>query len=188
MKGFCQAKSFLWFQWLVCLLFHFVLWLDELRLNEFIKSNAETVRCIFNFILSLATLLAHSKREQHAQCSQRIGDTLSCDHRECPIRLFEQFKGDAWMWVGLYHNWNDCLLYQKHQLVNKALHNLFDHFHALAIEAYTPDQWAQMDGQSNARSPKCLGGSKSSKWNHCGIPFFLNEFFLLNYCYRLISD
>lgn len=49
---------------------------------------------------------------------------------------------------------------QRHRLVNKVLREDFSSIHALSIEAYTPEQWSDMNEHSHLSSPRCLGGSK----------------------------
>lgn len=49
---------------------------------------------------------------------------------------------------------------KRHQLVNTVLKEDYTEVHAMAIEAYSPDQWEQMDGNSDVQSPNCRGGSK----------------------------
>lgn len=53
-----------------------------------------------------------------------------------------------------------CMIFQRHRLVNQILKDDFSQIHAIAIEAYTPEQWSQMDSKSDLHSPKCKGGSK----------------------------
>jgi len=48
---------------------------------------------------------------------------------------------------------------KRHQQVYRALGVLMDEIHALALHAYTPDEWASA-GQA-PDSPRCRGGSKS---------------------------
>ena len=50
--------------------------------------------------------------------------------------------------------------FQRHQLVNTVLKEDYTEVHAMAIEVYSPDQWEQMDGNSDVQSPNCRGGSK----------------------------
>ncbi|OTF78465.1 hypothetical protein BLA29_008132 [Euroglyphus maynei] len=53
---------------------------------------------------------------------------------------------------------------QRHRKVVEILREEFPNIHALAIEAYTPIQWEMdLNGKSDCRSPRCLGGSKSKK-------------------------
>ncbi|KAH9417422.1 BolA-like protein 1 [Dermatophagoides pteronyssinus] len=53
---------------------------------------------------------------------------------------------------------------QRHRKVVDVLREEFPQIHALAIEAYTPIQWEMdLNGKSDCRSPKCLGGSKTKK-------------------------
>ncbi|XP_046919638.2 DNA-binding transcriptional regulator BolA [Dermatophagoides farinae] len=53
---------------------------------------------------------------------------------------------------------------QRHRKVVKVLREEFQNIHAMAIEAYTPIQWEMdLNGKSDCRSPRCLGGSKSTK-------------------------
>lgn len=52
-------------------------------------------------------------------------------------------------------------LVARHRLVNETVAAEFQHgLHALAIHAYTPEQW-QARGQSFPSSPPCRGGSKA---------------------------
>jgi BolA protein len=52
-------------------------------------------------------------------------------------------------------------LVQRHRRVNQILADeLAGGMHALAIHAYTPQQWTERGGEI-PRSPPCLGGSKS---------------------------
>lgn len=44
--------------------------------------------------------------------------------------------------------------------MNEILKSQFDSIHALAIEAYTPEQWTEMNNRSDLKSPNCRGGSK----------------------------
>ncbi|WP_026959247.1 BolA family protein [Aliagarivorans taiwanensis] len=48
-------------------------------------------------------------------------------------------------------------LIQRHRMVNQVLADLLaDHIHALAIHAYTPDEWAEL--YQIPASPPCAGG------------------------------
>ena len=49
-------------------------------------------------------------------------------------------------------------LIKRHRAVHEALGELMSQFHALALHAYTPEQWAQRDGAPS--SPPCRGGGK----------------------------
>ena len=54
-------------------------------------------------------------------------------------------------------------LLQRHRSIKKVLSDeLAGAVHALSIEAYTPEEWIERDGEISA-SPKCLGGSKADK-------------------------
>ncbi|GAA3912516.1 BolA family protein [Litoribacillus peritrichatus] len=46
----------------------------------------------------------------------------------------------------------------RHQMVYKALGNLMDSFHALALHTYTPSEYQEV--QSAPSSPQCMGGGK----------------------------
>ncbi|WP_419147377.1 BolA family protein [Pseudoalteromonas 'SMAR'] len=51
-------------------------------------------------------------------------------------------------------------LLQRHRAINEALkEELSNHIHALAIHAYTPDEFSENQGQA-PQSPTCMGGSK----------------------------
>ncbi|MBD3647120.1 MAG: BolA/IbaG family iron-sulfur metabolism protein [Pseudomonadales bacterium] len=53
-------------------------------------------------------------------------------------------------------------LVQRHRLINKALSNELDGpVHALAIHAYTEEEWRRRNGDA-PMSPPCMGGSKKS--------------------------
>ncbi|MFC3033432.1 BolA family protein [Pseudoalteromonas fenneropenaei] len=54
-------------------------------------------------------------------------------------------------------------LLQRHRTINAILADeLANHIHALAIHAYTPQEY-QQSGQTVPDSPRCLGGSKFDK-------------------------
>ncbi|WMN59174.1 BolA/IbaG family iron-sulfur metabolism protein [Pseudoalteromonas xiamenensis] len=51
-------------------------------------------------------------------------------------------------------------LLQRHRTINAILaEELANHIHALAIHAYTPEEFAERQNEAPA-SPSCLGGSK----------------------------
>ncbi|WP_105188159.1 MULTISPECIES: BolA family protein [unclassified Pseudoalteromonas] len=51
-------------------------------------------------------------------------------------------------------------LLQRHRTINDILaQELREHIHALAIHAYTPEEFSEKQGQA-PDSPRCLGGSK----------------------------
>jgi BolA protein len=52
------------------------------------------------------------------------------------------------------------MLVARHRMVNQVLaEELSGKIHALALHTFTPDEWFEKSGQSQA-SPACLGGSK----------------------------
>jgi BolA protein len=53
-------------------------------------------------------------------------------------------------------------LIARHRLINGLLRGEFDGgLHALAIHAWTPEEWFEKGGGSAPASPQCLGGSKA---------------------------
>lgn len=53
-------------------------------------------------------------------------------------------------------------LLQRHREINEILKDeLANHIHALAIHTYTPDEFAEHNGEA-PDSPNCMGGSKSA--------------------------
>jgi BolA protein len=55
-------------------------------------------------------------------------------------------------------------LVARHRLVNKALaEQLSGPVHALAIQAFTPNEWTATIEHQPAQSPECLGGSKHDR-------------------------
>lgn len=56
---------------------------------------------------------------------------------------------------------NGQRLVQRHQAVNKLLHDEFTAgLHALSMETLTAEEWAARGGETLA-SPQCMGGSKA---------------------------
>ena len=54
-------------------------------------------------------------------------------------------------------------LIQRHRRINGALREEFANgLHALAIHAWTPQEWFDKGGGEAPASPECLGGSKRS--------------------------
>lgn len=51
----------------------------------------------------------------------------------------------------------------RHRRVNSLLRDEFDFgMHALAIHAYTPQEWFDKGGVAAPKSPQCMGGSKAT--------------------------
>lgn len=52
-------------------------------------------------------------------------------------------------------------LLQRHRSINTVLaEELAHHIHALAIHAYTPEEWSQQQAEQVPASPKCYGGGQ----------------------------
>ena len=57
-------------------------------------------------------------------------------------------------------SFNDEMLIKRHRRVNQALADELELIHALALHTFTPDEWAQRQGQVEP-SPRCRGGGKN---------------------------
>ncbi len=51
---------------------------------------------------------------------------------------------------------------ERHRLVHTAVASELQHVHALSIQAFTPAEWLQREGQTTP-SPACLGGGKHER-------------------------
>nr|WP_247664715.1 BolA/IbaG family iron-sulfur metabolism protein [Pseudoalteromonas sp. MMG010] len=98
------------------------------------------------------------------QIEQKLGDAIACKHLNVINESHMHSRGidSHFKVIIVSEEFTGKRLLQRHRLVNEILKDeLAHHIHALAIHTYTPDEYAQQEGQAPA-SPTCLGGSKIS--------------------------
>ena len=100
-----------------------------------------------------------------AQIEEKLAAGISCKHLNVVNESHMHSRGEEshFKVVVVSENFIGMRLLQRHRKVNEVLQNeLAHHIHALAIHAYTPEEFSEKQGQT-PDSPNCLGGSKFDK-------------------------
>ena len=96
------------------------------------------------------------------QIEQKLADAFACKHLRVENESHMHARGEDshFKVVVVSDDFNGKRLLQRHRAINEALAvELAEHIHALAIHAFTPEEFEKKQGNISA-SPQCLGGSK----------------------------
>jgi BolA family transcriptional regulator, general stress-responsive regulator len=99
------------------------------------------------------------------QIQQKISDTLACKHLNVINESHMHSAGTEshFKVIVVSEEFAGKRLLQRHREINEILKDeLANHIHALAIHTYTPEEYAEHNGEA-PDSPACMGGSKSER-------------------------
>ncbi len=97
------------------------------------------------------------------QIQQKISDAIACKHLNVINESHMHSAGTEshFKVIVVSEEFAGKRLLQRHREINEILKDeLANHIHALAIHTYTPEEYAEQDGEA-PESPTCMGGSKS---------------------------
>ncbi|WP_440055335.1 BolA family protein [Pseudoalteromonas sp. T1lg65] len=100
-----------------------------------------------------------------SQIYDKVANAIQCKHLNVINESHMHSRGtdSHFKVVVVSEQFEGQRLLQRHRKINEILQDeLQNHIHALAIHAYTPDEFMEIEGQA-PESPKCLGGSKLDK-------------------------
>ncbi|MCG9758531.1 MULTISPECIES: BolA family protein [Pseudoalteromonas] len=97
-----------------------------------------------------------------SQIYDKIAEAVACKHLNVINESHMHSRGEEshFKVIVVSEQFIGQRLLQRHRKINEVLKDeLQNHIHALAIHAYTPEEFSEKEGQT-PESPKCLGGSK----------------------------
>ncbi|MCG7566185.1 BolA family transcriptional regulator [Pseudoalteromonas sp. CnMc7-15] len=96
------------------------------------------------------------------QIEQKLAAAIACKHLhvENESQMHARGEDSHFKVTVVSEQFSGQRLLQRHRAINEVLADeLREHIHALAIHAYTPEEFSERQGQA-PQSPNCLGGSK----------------------------